>query len=122
MERYRHDIPGHIRFDVRRATHPRAQRHLRISDQNLYLEICDFFLRPGTSHFAGVCDLLDDAVKTPVGVGVDFHSRFIPNFHVHNIVFVYIDNRLHSGQIRHPHDLGPGELISRNYALTEFAI
>ena len=122
LERHSDNVLRHVRFDICGATHAWTQRHLRIRNQNLHLEICDFFLRTGPRRFASIRDLLDVAIKTPVAIGVDLHPRLITNFHIHNVILVYIHNRLHSGQIRHPHDFRAGELIGRDQAFTKFAV
>ena len=93
-----------------------------IVDSNLNLKIRHFFLRAGSRHRPGVGDLVNCAVEFSIAVGVDLYVRLVANFHIHDVVLVYVHARFHVIEVGHAHHFRAGKLSRRHDALAEFAV
>jgi hypothetical protein len=82
-----------------------------IVDPDLDLKVRHFFLAPSAGSFSSVRDLVNGSVKPAIAaVGIDFHTGFVADLHVHDIVFVHIDACFHVTKISDAHHLRSGKL------------
>jgi len=122
LHRHCDRVLHHVGLDVSRAAQTRPQKNIFPLQINFHFEIGDFFLRATAGRLSGVPNLRHRPFEFAIAIGVDFHVCLVANFHIRNVILVYIDHGLHARKIGHAHHLSAGELSCGDDALAQFAV
>src|SRR5207248_216249 len=122
LHRHGYDVLYLVCVNVGGATQRRLQLHIVVFDPDFHLKVGDLFLCAGAGCLSRVTNLINGAVEFPIAIGVDFYFSLVTQLHIHNVVLVHIDPRLHVTEVGNAHYFRAGELPRGYKTFAQFAV